>query len=114
MSWSERSDCTLFWRNSDWNSGGLRYAPAPKRDWAASVAAGKFEQVVAEADRWGLDACLAGASSSELASLADAARLLGKPERTVRRWAAKGRLPAPGLLAEVWSSGYNEGGGATR
>jgi hypothetical protein len=26
--------------------------------------------------------------------LADAARLLGKPERTVRRWAAKGRLSA--------------------
>jgi hypothetical protein len=26
--------------------------------------------------------------------LADAARLLGKPERTLRRWAAQGRLPA--------------------
>jgi hypothetical protein len=49
-------------------------APAPKRDWGASVAAGKFEQVVEEADRWGLDACLAGASSGELAYLADAAR----------------------------------------
>jgi TolA-binding protein len=48
--------------------------PAPKRDWAAKVAAGKFEQVVDDAERWGLDACLAGASSSELSSLADAAR----------------------------------------
>jgi hypothetical protein len=38
------------------------------------VAAGKFEQVVEEAERWGLDACLASASSSELALLADAAR----------------------------------------
>jgi hypothetical protein len=49
-------------------------APAAKRDWAGDVAAGKFDQVVEEAERWGLDACLAGASSSELAFLADAAR----------------------------------------
>jgi excisionase family DNA binding protein len=27
-------------------------------------------------------------------TIADAARLLGKPERTGRRWAAKGKLPA--------------------
>jgi TolA-binding protein len=51
---------------------------ARKRDWAASVAAGKFEHVVDEAERWGLDACLAGASSDELASLADAARYTNK------------------------------------
>jgi hypothetical protein len=38
------------------------------------VAAGKFQEVVEEAEHWGLDACLAGASSSELSSLADAAR----------------------------------------
>ena len=48
--------------------------PAPKREWAARVAAGKFEQVVDEAKRWGLEACLAGATSSELSALADAAR----------------------------------------
>ena len=53
-------------------------ASARKRDWAARVAAGKFEQVVDEAERWGLDACLAGASSDELASLADAARYTNK------------------------------------
>jgi hypothetical protein len=56
------------------DAGLASAAPPPKRDWAASVALGKFEQVVEEADRWGLGACLAGASSSELASLADAAR----------------------------------------
>lgn len=33
--------------------------------------------------------------------LADAARLLGKPERTIRRWAANGRLPAT-RTADGW------------
>ncbi len=51
---------------------------APKRDWAASVAAGNFGQVVEDAERWGIGACLAGASSSELALLADAARYTQK------------------------------------
>jgi excisionase family DNA binding protein len=37
--------------------------------------------------------------------LAEAARLLGKPERTIRRWAAQGKLPATrtvdGWLVEI-------------
>jgi Helix-turn-helix domain len=33
--------------------------------------------------------------------LADAARLLGKPERTVRRWASQGKLPAT-RTADGW------------
>jgi len=33
--------------------------------------------------------------------LADAARLLGKPERTIRRWAAQGKLPAT-RTADGW------------
>jgi hypothetical protein len=49
-------------------------APPPRQDWASSVASGKFQQVVDEAERLGIDACLAQASSSELGALADAAR----------------------------------------
>jgi hypothetical protein len=46
----------------------------PKRDWAGKLAAGKLDDVVTEAQRWGIDACLAEASSAELSALADAAR----------------------------------------
>jgi len=46
----------------------------PKRDWAGQLAAGKLEVIVTEAQRWGIDACLAEASSAELSALADAAR----------------------------------------
>jgi hypothetical protein len=55
-------------------------APPPRQDWASSVASGKFQQVVEEAERLGIDACLAQASSSELAALADAARYTKRRE----------------------------------
>ena len=45
-----------------------------KRDWSGKLAAGKFDEIVDEAERWGLGPCLAEATSSELSSLADAAR----------------------------------------
>lgn len=46
----------------------------PKRDWTGKLAAGNLEVIVTEAQRWGVDACLAEASSAELSALADAAR----------------------------------------
>ncbi len=72
-------------------SGAAAPAPGrgPTRDWAASMAAGKFADVVEQAERWGVEACLAGASSSELSSLADAAR-----------YTKKGALSRRALLAQ--------------
>jgi hypothetical protein len=82
-----------------------RVAPAalaPKRDWAASVAAGRFQQVVEEAERWGLDACLAGASSTELASLADAARYTRRSDLSKRALLAqRGRFAGSRRAAEA-------------
>ncbi|MGK3982309.1 FecR domain-containing protein [Sorangium sp. So ce136] len=49
-------------------------AAEPKRDWAGKLAAGKLDAIVDEAQRGGLDACLAECSSEELSALADAAR----------------------------------------
>jgi TolA-binding protein len=44
------------------------------RAWAARLAAGDFEGIVRQAQRSGIETCLADASSGELAALADAAR----------------------------------------
>jgi hypothetical protein len=50
-------------------------APSADRpDWSAELAAGDFEAILGEAERRGVDACLADASSADLADLADAAR----------------------------------------
>lgn len=48
--------------------------PERRRNWAAKLAAGELEAILAEAQRWGIDACLAEATSAELSALADAAR----------------------------------------
>ncbi len=77
-------------------------APAPRaasappvRDWASLVAGGDFESVVRDAERVGLDRCLAQASGADLASLADAARY-GRHDDLARRTllAERRRFPA--------------------
>jgi TolA-binding protein len=49
-------------------------ASAGGRDWAALVAAGQWDRVLADADREGVDTTLGTASSEDLFALADAAR----------------------------------------
>ena len=64
--------------------------PLPlKRDWATKLATGELDEIVAEAERWGLGACLAEATSGELAALADAAR-----------YTKRGPLATQALLAQ--------------
>jgi hypothetical protein len=47
---------------------------AASPDWAAMLANGEFEAIVRQAERRGIDDCIATANSSEIATLADAAR----------------------------------------
>jgi hypothetical protein len=51
-----------------------------QRRWSTKVAAGESQAVVADAERMGLEATLAGADSQSLAALADAARYAGRPD----------------------------------
>jgi hypothetical protein len=53
-------------------------------DWAALLASGDSEAVVLQAERRGLDGCLAEASAGDLAALADAARY-GRHDDIARR-----------------------------
>jgi hypothetical protein len=76
-----------------------------QRDWAAKLAAGKLQDILAEAQRWGIDACLAEATSSELSALADAARYTrdaSLARRTLlaqrRRFAGSGRAAEAAFL----------------
>lgn len=54
------------------------------RNWAARLASGDFETIVRQAEHMGLDACLAESTSSDLASLADAARY-GRHDEIARK-----------------------------
>jgi hypothetical protein len=54
--------------------GGDDISEAVARGWAASLAAGDVDGVLADAERRGLEATLAGAPAADLAALADAAR----------------------------------------
>jgi TolA-binding protein len=47
---------------------------SPELSWQGLVTSGHFEAVVRDVQRRGVDECIAGVSSSELAALADAAR----------------------------------------
>jgi hypothetical protein len=47
---------------------------APSSNWTAELAAGRFAVILQQAERRGLDTCLAEVSSDDLAALADAAR----------------------------------------
>src|SRR5262249_53717972 len=77
-------------------------APPPRQDWASSVASGKFQQVVDEAERLGIDACLAQASSSELYALADAARYTKRRELSKKALVAlRQRFPKSRRAAEA-------------
>jgi hypothetical protein len=49
-------------------------APEPSPSWPQSLARGDFQRILDEAARQGLDKVLSGASSGDLAALADAAR----------------------------------------
>jgi hypothetical protein len=77
----------------------------PRRDWPGKLAAGKLEAILAEAQRWGIDACLAEASAAELSALADAARYtrdVSLARRTLlaqrRRFAGSGRAAEAAFL----------------
>lgn len=64
-------------------------ARATDASWSRRVAQGKFEEVIAEAERQGIDAVVSRASLTELSALADAAR-----------YARRSRLAERVLLAE--------------
>lgn len=56
-----------------------------RRDrWQAALSRGEFESIVVDAERVGIDACLASASAEELSLLADAARY-GRHDDLARR-----------------------------
>lgn len=68
---------------------GAADRPAPRtlgrRDrWQAALSHGDFESIVVDAERVGIDACLASASAEELSLLADAARY-GRHDDLARR-----------------------------
>jgi hypothetical protein len=84
-----------------------RGAVAPKagHTWARDLTRGRAEQIVAEAQRLGLEGCLAEASGSELSALADAARYTRHDEiarkamlAERRRFAGSRRAVDAGLL----------------
>jgi hypothetical protein len=69
-------------------------ADRPERRWAAALAQGQFETIVGEAERIGVDSCLADAGESDLAALADAARYARHTEVARRALAAlRARFP---------------------
>jgi TolA-binding protein len=55
-------------------SGAKPQGASAELSWQGLVTSGHFEAVVRDVQRRGVDECIAGASSSELAALADAAR----------------------------------------
>jgi TolA-binding protein len=68
---------------------------AANPDWAAMLANGDFEAIVRQAERRGLDECIRTATSSEVATLADAARY-SRHDDIARRalLAQRARFPA--------------------
>jgi TolA-binding protein len=62
---------------------GASQGPA-NRDWSSELANGNFESIVRQAQDSGLEVCLAQATSSDLAALADAARY-GRHDEIARR-----------------------------
>jgi TolA-binding protein len=73
-----------------------------EKDWSVQVARGEFESIVQQAERRGLDASLAEASSVDLAALADAARY-GRHDDVARRalLAQRRRFPASGAARDA-------------
>ncbi len=70
---------------------------APRARWSDRLADGEAASIVAEAQRRGIAKVLAGASSEDLAALADAARFRGQ-ERLARRALLAQRTRFPGTL----------------
>jgi ferric-dicitrate binding protein FerR (iron transport regulator) len=70
--------------------------------WSVELARGEFEAIVQQAERRGLDASLAEASSVDLAALADAARY-GRHDDVARRalLAQRRRYPASGAARDA-------------
>ena len=91
-------------------------AASPGHTWAKDLARGKAEEVVDDAVRRGLVACLAEANSSELAALADAARYLRREDiaRTTmlaerRRFAgSRGAVDAGLLLGRLAEADHDD------
>jgi hypothetical protein len=67
-------------------------------DWPAMLANGDFETIVRQAERRGLDECMATASTTELAALADAARY-SRHDDIARRALLAQRSRFPGSAA---------------
>jgi FecR protein len=78
--------------------------PTAPPTWRSRVAGGDFGAVLAEADARGIEACLAAASLSDLAALADAARYAGRPALAQRALGAE-RARFPGS-AEARSAAF--------
>jgi hypothetical protein len=79
------------------SSSARRAHEAPGRGWTAELAAGDFEGIVQQAERAGVDNCLAEVPSGDLAALADAARY-GRHDQIARRalLAQRRRFPLSG------------------
>jgi ferric-dicitrate binding protein FerR (iron transport regulator)/TolA-binding protein len=96
-------------------------APAPEsgRDWSRELAHGRWDQILEDVERAGVEATLSGASSEELAAVADAARYrrrnaLARQALTAQRSrfpASRRALDAAFLLGRVEEA---EGGQMTR
>jgi hypothetical protein len=71
---------------------------APNLDWRAMLANGDFDAIVRQAERRGLDQCIATAGTTELAALADAARY-SRHDDIARRTLLAQRSRFPGSAA---------------
>ena len=75
---------------------GARTKRAPPEDmgWAARAAHGEFSDIIADAERHGVDRALADAPIGDLAALADAARYMRRPDLARRALLAeRSRVP---------------------
>jgi hypothetical protein len=77
-------------------------ADAPARPWAARVAAGDYDGVLADAEARGVDAVLGAAPAADLSALADAARYRGRGALASRALQAlRDRFPGTAAAANA-------------
>ena len=98
-------DSPLASRDEGANEAGSKRAGWVSRRWAARVASGESQAVLADAEHIGFEATLAGADAADLTAFADAARYSGRPDladrallETRRRFPGSTRAQAAAFL----------------
>jgi hypothetical protein len=98
-------DASRSGREERENEAGSKRARWVSRRWAARVASGESQAVLADAEHLGFEATLAGADGADLTAFADAARYSGRPDladrallETRRRFPGSARAQAAAFL----------------